>query len=439
MTLIAVTVAIALAVPLLALVVDRERGSLVHELQVEALTTASVLARQPYAMWQQTVDQSPSREGERVVVVSQLMSLVADSDHSGLERAFNRPEIRKALHGIMASDVRYSHTLAGDLRYVAAPVVKDDVVVAAVRYSLPETLVDQAVRRTVYVLAWFVLAVAVVAAGIAWFLASSIAAPVRSLAEIARQLPEDLRLRVREDLGPDEVRSVAVALNDTARRLFELVKRSERVAADASHHLRTPLTGIRLRLEAIADTSADAHVAEQAEHAIGEVDRLNRRIDQVLALARSDAAGADRVRERASELVLDSVRAFTPIADERQLRIDSEVQADVAVSVIPGSMARILDELLSNALHYARTRIRVRMAISDEDVMLQVEDDGPGVPEDELEAIFGRFARGTQAAPGGSGLGLALVRETAVACEGGAFADRGSLGGLRISVRLPRG
>jgi len=437
MTLIAVTVAVTLALPMVSVVAQNEQTALVSELQVETLAAASLLSSQSYDKWTATVDSLPSRDGERVVVVSQLMELVADSDHSGLERAFNRPEIRKALRGKMASDVRMSNTLGSELRYVAAPIVKNEQVVAAVRVSLPEDLVRNAVRRTSFMLVGFVLAVALIAAAVAWLLASSISAPVRALADIAKRLPDDLELRADETAGPEEVRSVATAMNDTARRLFDLVKRTERVAADASHHLRTPLTGIRLRLEAIADTAEDAEITDQASHALSEVDRLNHRIDQVLALARSDAASGERQPSNASATVLSRIASFTPIVAERGIELESDIEPDLSAMTTNGAVARIIDELLSNAQHYARSRIRVHLRAVEDGVQLTVEDDGKGVPSNELESIFGRFSRGSGAVPGGTGLGLALVRETALVCGGDATASRGELGGLAVRVVLP--
>lgn len=437
MTLIAVTVAITLALPLLSVVAQNEQTALISELQVKTLATASLLSSQPYEQWKTTVDTSPSRDGERVVVVSQLLELVADSDHSGLERSFNRPEIRKALLGKMASDVRMSKTLGKELRYVAAPIVKGELVVAAVRFSLPEELVQNAVRRTSFILMLFVVAIALVAAVVAWLFGTSISAPVRALADVANRLPDDLALRADERVGPDEVRSVAAALNDTARRLFELVKRTERVAADASHHLRTPLTGIRLRIETIADTSADPAVIAQAEHALAEVDRLNHRIDQVLALARTDAASGERSVAEVSRAVQARIESFAPLAETGGITVDHDVEPDLVALTTTGAVARITDELLSNALHYARSCIRVQVSASDDGVWLSVEDDGAGVPDQELETIFSRFARGSGAVPGGTGLGLALVRETALVCGGDAVASIGDLGGLRVQVFLP--
>ena len=436
MTMIAVTVAVALALPLLSVVAQNEQTALISELEVQTLSTASLLSSQPYKQWTATVDASPAREGERVVVVSQLLELVADSDHSGLERAFNRPEIRKALRGKMASDVRMSQTLGMELRYVAAPVVKDELVVAAVRFSMPEELVQNAVRRTSFVLALFVFAVAFLAAVVAWLVGSSMSAPVRALAEVAKRLPDDLALRADETAGPDEVRRVASALNDTARRLFDLVKRTERVAADASHHLRTPLTGIRLRIEAIADTATDAEVAKQADYALAEVDRLNHRIDQVLALARADAASEHRVPTPVSSVVLARIAAFAPIIASSGLTLEQDVPPDLIALSTSGTVARMVDELLSNAQQYARSRIQVRLERQGNTVRLSVADDGPGVPETECENIFNRFIRGSGAVPGGTGLGLALVRESAQMCGGNANATRSDLGGLMVMVVL---
>ncbi len=438
MTLIAVTVAITLALPMLALVANTEEAALVAELQVETLRTAAVLAGQPYDQWVETVDASPSRPGERVVVVSQLIELVADSDHSGLERTFNRPEIRQALRGKLASDVRMSQTLGSELRFVAAPIIKDEVVVAAVRYSLPEELVKNAVRRTTAMLALFVLLVAILAALVAWAIASSISAPVRALADVAKRLPDDLTLRADEQAGPVEVRSVAVAMNGTARRLFDLVKRTEQVAVDASHHLRTPLTGIRLRLEAIADNANDPMITDDAEHALSEVDRLNHRIDQVLALARSDAAAGERTLSDVSTIVLSRIAAFIPIAQNHGVSIQHEVDRDAFAMTTNGAVARIVDELLSNAQSYARRRILVVLRVLDTGVQLSVDDDGVGVPSSEVDTIFNRFSRGSGAAPGGTGLGLALVKETALSCGGNATATRSDLGGLSVRVVLPK-
>ena len=439
MTAVAALVAIALAVPMTLLVASDQRSAFVSQLEVETLAAASILASQPDQAWPSTVEDVAVATGARVVVVDDSLVLVADSDNSGVDRSFDRPEIVSALSGTLTSDVRYSTTLATDLRYVAAPVVKNESVVAAVRLSLPEDLVAAAVRSTQMWLVVFVVAVIVAAALIAWLLARSIAAPLEDVADVARVLPEDLELRAEESRGPREVREVAVSLNSTASRLGDMIRRAQRVAADASHHLRTPLTGIRLRLEAIEDTATDPRISAEAAAATAEVDRLTRRIDQVLALAKSDAATLvtdNGITEEidVSSVVADRVAAADPIAVERGIQLEVEGDPDLVARAIPGAVSRAVDELLGNALAYAATRVSVTVTRDGPWVVLRVDDDGPGVSASDAERIFQRFSRGSSAVPGGSGLGLALVSEGAVASGGSARAEQSPLGGLAVVV-----
>ena len=205
--------------------------------------------------------------GARVVVVDKECNLIADSDNSSLDRLVRPARDQQALAGSLASDVRYSATIGGDLRYVAAPVVQNYQAKAAVRLSLPEASVNEQVRQTVRWLMMFVVSVVLTAALVAWLLARSIASPLRRLARVAAELPEDLDLRADEGHGPARCVRVARALNSTAGRLSGILQRTQRVAADASHHLRTPFTGVRLRLEAIEDISDDGRVQAEARAA----------------------------------------------------------------------------------------------------------------------------------------------------------------------------
>ena len=437
MTLLVAVVAIALAVPMAVVVAKDQRAVFVSSLEVDTLAAASLLSSEPSSEWSSTVETVAQQTVARVVVVDDSRNLLADSDNSALDRSFDRPEIDAALAGSLTSDVRPSATVGEDLRFVAAPVVQDLGVVAAVRLSLPESIVDEEVRETARWLVVFVLSVIVAAGLIAWLLARSIAAPLRDLALVAHDLPDDLQQRAEEDRGPAEVRAVAKALNSTSRRLSGILQRTQRVAADASHHLRTPLTGVRLRLEAIEETSDDPSVQAEARAATAEVDRLNRRIDQVLALARTDAAQAPVERQDASAAVAARVAAASAMFEERELRLSAMIEPGLAVSAPSGVMARIIDELLGNAISYAATQVEVTMRQHGRDVVLSVADDGPGVPAGEREAVFERFTRGTSAVPGGSGLGLALVRESVVGLGGTAWAELSSWGGLQVVLWIP--
>ena len=434
MTTLAGLVAIALAIPLASIAATNVRSAFIAQLEIDTLGTASVLASQPISEWAETVRIAAERTGARVVVVDTDRVLMEDSAQTPLDRVFDRPEVDQALAGSLNSDVRPSATIGTELRYVAAPVVQAMDVVAAVRFSLLEDEVDAQVTRTQLWLVAFVIAVVVAAGLLAWLIARSIAGPLNRLSDVAAALPDDLALRASEADGPPEVRAVARVLNSTAERLAGILQRTERVAADASHHLRTPLTGVRLRLEAIEETTSQADVRKQAMAATAEVDRLTRRIEQVLALARSDARTGLVESTDATAVARDRVSQAELIADERGLTLDASIDAGIVVSCGVGTFARVLDELLSNAYSYATSRIRVELRGGPDAVRLTVEDDGPGIAEVEREAVFDRFVRGSSSAPGGSGLGLALVREAARGVGGDAVASRSTLGGLRVDV-----
>lgn len=437
MTTLAGLVAIALVIPLASIAATNVRSAFIAQLEIDTLGTASVLASQPLAKWAETVSVASQRTGARVVVVDASRVLVEDSAQTTLDRSFDRPEIDQALAGRLSSDVRPSATIGTDLRFVAAPIVQAMEVVAAVRFSLPEDDVDAQVQRTQLWLIGFVIAVVVAAGLLAWLIARSIAGPLNRLSDVAAALPDDLALRASDADGPPEVRAVARVLNSTAERLAGILQRTERVAADASHHLRTPLTGVRLRLEAIEETTSQPDVRKQAMAATAEVDRLTRRIEQVLALARSDARAGLVESTDATAVARDRVAHAGVIADEQGLTLDASIAPGVVVSCGVGTFARVLDELLSNAYSYASSRIRVELRSGLDAVRLTVEDDGPGIAEDEREAVFDRFIRGSGSAPGGSGLGLALVREAARGARGDAVASRSALGGLRVEVSWP--
>jgi signal transduction histidine kinase len=438
MALLVAIVAAALAIPLAAVAANDRRSAFITGLEVDTLTTAATMSAQTSVDWQQTAEDTARRTGARVIVVNPDRTLVADSDRTSLDRAFDRPEVNAALDGALTSDVRTSATLGEELRYVAAPIIQDFGVTAAVRLSLPESIVTEEVRETQQWLVVFVLTVVVGAGLVAWLLARSVSSPLRRVAQVAEDLPDDLDLRADEDHGPPEVKSVAVALNSTAARLSGILRRTERVAADASHHLRTPLTGVRLRLEAIEDTSDQEEVRADARAATAEVDRLTHRIEQVLALARTDAGSTAVEPHDASAVVRDRLDAASGMFVERDIELTASIEPGISAAASSGTIARVIDELLGNALQYAASRVHVGLRETDGSALLTVSDDGRGVPADEHEAVFERFRRGSTSVPGGSGLGLALVRESVRALGGDADAVESPWGGLTVRVRFPQ-
>lgn len=416
-------VVIALAVPL-ALSVDRRATS---ELESDVIANAAVLAgrisgpvvRGNSERLAQLLEAATVGERARTVVVDAQGRVLADSDGTTAPgEEFDtpgRPEFAAALGGGLV-DVRErrSETLGEDLLLVTVPVTNDAGDVAgALRVSAPLGEVDSAVRSSW--LALLLIGAAVVAAGLvlAWLIAGSMARPVEKLGVAAARLGRgDLEARVEPE-GPTEIASVGRSFNRMAEALGASISAQRDFVANASHQLRTPLTGIKLRLEGIrAEGGAAAAEAEKAE---AEVDRLSALVNDLLALARASS-------EHAAGEVVDLGEAVRAAARRWE---DPAAASGHELAVVDGTaggvwagradVAAILDNLIENALRYTPPGTTVALEATDEGgrPALVVSDTGPGIPPMDRDRVFERFYRGAdgRSAGPGTGLGLAIVAE----------------------------
>jgi signal transduction histidine kinase len=235
--------------------------------------------------------------GGRVIVVDSTGRLLADSAGLTTGSYCNRPEIQTALvRGRIAQGRRFSETLGESLLYTAVPVVQGDRRVGAVRVTQSVDAIDQRVRRDVLGLIGIGLLALALGLVFAWVLAGTLARPPQRLAETARRVEAgDLEARAEPE-GSTEHREVAHAFNDMTDRLAAVLEAQRESVANASHQLRTPLTGLRLRLES-ASLKAGPELAAELDAAEREVEHLARLLTALLTLAR--AAQTDH------ELVVD--------------------------------------------------------------------------------------------------------------------------------------
>ncbi|MFJ2749894.1 sensor histidine kinase [Streptomyces sp. NPDC087297] len=277
------------------------------------------------------------------------------------------------------------------------------------------------------------------AAALAWWVTGRALRPVNAIRrELAAVTASELDRRVPDPGGADEIARLARSVNDTLDRLERSDARQRQFTADASHELRNPLAAVRSRLEvALAMGRPDR---ESVGAALADTERLQRIAADLLLLARLDGGPAPRSEPVDLALLAaeDAARRGGRRGDAGvSLRLDA--RAPVPASGDPARLERALANLVDNALRYARAEVVVRAAEHGDWRLLEVTDDGPGIPEADRDRVFERFVRldaDRGRASGGTGLGLAIAREIARAHGGDVRALPAPGGGARLVLRI---
>jgi signal transduction histidine kinase len=347
------------------------------------------------------------------------------------------PELARALAGERISIPGARAGLSGTMSAIAVesspPAAAHSVIVAA---PVADIEASQRILRNTLLLAYpplvFVMAL------IAWRVIGSTLAPVETLRSGAARISgsdQDERLSVPG--SADEIRALALTLNDMLDRLAASRGRQRAFVADAAHELRSPLTSMRTQLEVAQ------HLGEGGElttDLLADVTRLSTLVEDLLLLAR---AGSDTRHPPVRESL--DVRTLLLAAAERYA--GSRVPVSVAdgpvvyATVNAEELRRVLANLVDNALRHARSQVVLAVRAERGGALLTVVDDGPGIPAEERERVFERFARLDDARDrdaGGTGLGLAIVKELLRRSEASiTLQDNPSGPGLSAQVHLP--
>jgi signal transduction histidine kinase len=289
--------------------------------------------------------------------------------------------------------------------------------------------------------AWLsaVAAIGLLAAAIAAvMLARWVGRPLSALDVAARQLGGGaLATRSGTGHGPPEVRRLALTFNTMAGRLEALVHGHRATMADVSHQLRTPLAALRLRLDLLTQDADQATAAELAA-AQGEIARLSRLVDGLLAIARAENVVSRPVEVAVDAVIQDRAAAWGPVAEERGIWLTTRCLTRVRASLGDGHLEQILDNLLANALDVVPSggQVRISASANSHGARITVADDGPGMSKAQQEAAFRRFA---STSPAGAGLGLAIVYRLVTANGGAAALSDTAGGGLTVTLDLPGG
>jgi signal transduction histidine kinase len=235
---------------------------------------------------------------------------------------------------------------------------------------------------------------------------------MRRLGGTARRIAAgDLSARAREE-GSTEQRELARTFNTMTERVARLVRSQQDFVADASHQLRTPLTGVRLHLE---EARIDARPASAAEldSAMAEVDRLAHILEELLVLSRAGERELPAEHVDLAAVARAAAERWSGAAADRKQALEVATEHAGTAWCARADLDRILDVLVENAVRYSPAGSGVRIAALRDGI--EVLDDGPGPAPGEEEAVFERFHRGTagRAGPAGTGLGLSIARELA--------------------------
>jgi signal transduction histidine kinase len=436
---ITVTVALATAVLVVTLVsAVRANTTTTLNAYAESVSRSAVGGRWPQplppapgdpAMWSQVVDSSGT-------------VVAATANVAGRAALYMLPA------GTTTPEPAQGHAPGhGDERVVGQRYVIGDtpvVVYAGGSTPLLGILTSDIQGHLLYALPLVLLA----AVGVAWLLIGRTLRPVeRMRAEAAEITGTDLHRRIPEPGSDDEIGRLARTLNTMLDRLEDSAARQRRFVADASHELRTPVAAIRTSLEVGLAHPDRAPWPELATRAVDEAARLQRVVDDLLRLARADD---DPLTVRRVPVDLAVLAHSAVDAASSRIPVELDTQDGVRVTGDPDQLTRLIRNLLDNADRYAETSVRLSVALDGtETAVLEVADDGPGIPAADRDRIFDRFVRLQSArdrkagATSGTGLGLSIARDIATA-HGGVItvgATTPDLGGeargARFSVRLP--
>jgi len=292
------------------------------------------------------------------------------------------------------------------------------------------------------------LAVVIIAVGGYWLVRRALM-PVEQIARAAERITQhNLTERLPVSRTGDELERLSISLNRMIVRLDDAFQNSKRFVADASHELRTPLTILRGELEALAGNSQlDSELREQAGSMLEEVARLSKIVEQLFALSRLDAGEAQTEWKRfdLAGLAQTTAEHMNLLAEDKGIAIANETDQPVTIEGDRARLKQVVVNLLDNAIKYtpAHGKVQLRVRMENGHAILEVADNGVGIPPDALPHVFERFYRVDQARSadsGSAGLGLSIVKS--ICAAHGAEVEAESAAGLgscfRVKFPLPK-
>jgi signal transduction histidine kinase len=286
----------------------------------------------------------------------------------------------------------------------------------SVTVEADDTVLDSRQTQALLGISALALLAVAVAVLLAIVQARRLTRPLEELAEAADRLGSGDARPLGRRYGIPELDQVAEGLDGSAQRITDLLSAGRDFAADASHQLRTPLTALSMRLEEMIASAQDPDVVrEEGAAALAQTERLTDVVGQLLGrVARRSVAGTP-VLTSVDDIVAQQVVEWDPAFRRLSRKLEIAGEKGLFAYVTPGSAAQVIATLLDNALVHGGGVVTIRTSQTPRSVVVEVRDEGKGVPQELVPRVFERSVSGR---PGGTGLGLALAR-SAAAADGG--------------------
>ncbi len=304
-----------------------------------------------------------------------------------------------------------------------------------VRWNQPPPLLLRLFDKPIQLL----FAVMIVSTPLLLWLAWVVSQPARKLERAAKRVAQGEFVADPElEQGTSEFRQAGASFNQMVEAVNNMVSGQQRLLSDISHELRSPLTRLRMASALAVRKQGESPELERIDT---EAQRLELMINELLALSRTQAdSHLQRETQPLSSLWEEIIKDAQFEAEQMGKALNYSSLPDCKLSGSPKLLMSALDNILRNAIHYGKDHVEVTIAIKSENLHVSVQDNGEGVPEEELEDIFRPFYRVSTARDrhsGGTGLGLAIT-QTAIRQHSGTIkAKRGDLGGLQVDIVLP--
>lgn len=395
------------------------------------------------------VEQSLAGTSIRGVVTNMSYSVMYDTNEESdlIGRVFMRDVMKRALDGEQADTITDAEN---DMRLVsvAVPIKESGNVIGCVYLADSVNAIDDTIRSTraslIVLSALIIILIGMLSLG----MSSIITSPLHEFQDAAREISKGNFTKRVNAKGSNEIAQMGETLNYMCDELGQLEEKRRKFVSDASHELKTPMAGIKLICDSLVSAeNLDYEVVKEfLSDMSDEVDRLTRIVERLLVLTKLDAGVSSLNAEEVhiKTLISQVAKKLTPIATSKDIVIYTDYHdIDFAPALMDyDKIYETVYNIADNAIKYSPEGgfVHVDVNVDGSDMIIKIEDNGPGIPESERDRIFERFYRLDDSRArdtGGTGLGLAIAKE-AVAMHGGTIeVTNASEVGSIFTIRLP--